>query len=81
MTHMQSSLARGKWIEAFYELVQQALVEASSLARGKWIEACKIICLISEPCLPSQEGSGLKHREVIHNTRLTIVFPRKREVD
>ena len=56
-----SSLARGKWIEALLHLSLNGH-SLSSLARGKWIEASQVsLCKTLQNCLPSQEGSGLKH--------------------
>ena len=56
-----SSLARGKWIEASRR-TGYIYIRLSSLARGKWIEAPEpMLASATMPCLPSQEGSGLKH--------------------
>ena len=56
-----SSLARGKWIEAFSPYTT-SFPGSSSLARGKWIEAGLVRQKLFRTSLPSQEGSGLKHR-------------------
>ena len=72
---MESSLARGKWIEATVCVRFPAIFLMSSLARGKWIEA---LCLRPpaslQPSLPSQEGSGLK-LYICHAPRLLSCLP------
>ena len=67
------------WSLNFYDLFFRKLV----FPRKREVDWSKFMStILANPIsLPSQEGSGLKHRDRLPKFRNGAVFPRKREVD